>query len=271
MSIAPAVPPSMAPGQARPKAPPPSLFALATLIGAAAMTVWSAIGIEFSLAPIRENFANGRAILARFLDPEWSYWSRVVGPMVETLQIAVIAAFIGCILALGTSLLASAVSAPVPVVRVTKPFMSVIRSLPDVAYALIFVAAVGIGPIAGILALILFNLGIVAKLTSESIDAIDPGPLEALDAAGATRWQRARVAIIPQVLPNYLSYCLYVFELNIRASAILGFVGAGGVGELIRLERGRFNYERLTVIILILLLVVLILDIVSQQVRKRLV
>jgi phosphonate transport system permease protein len=138
------------------------------------------------------------------------------------------------------------------------------------AYALVFVAVVT-GPLPGILALTIFNIGIVAKLTAESIDAVDHGPLEALDAAGATRWQRARVAIVPQVLPGYASYVLYVFELNIRASVVLGAVGAGGVGQLIMLYFNRADYARLAAVVIVIFVAVIAIDLLSQALRRRLV
>jgi phosphonate transport system permease protein len=170
------------------------------------------------------------------------------------------------------ALLASKVSAPNRATYVVaKQVLSVVRALPDVAYGLLFVAAVGTGALAGILALIFFNLGIAAKLTSETVDAIDPGPVEATDAVGAGIIERARVAIVPQVLPSYISYCLYVFELNIRASVIIGLVGGGGIGNVIRVELSRFNYGRLSALILALFVVVFALDALSRALRRRLV
>lgn len=258
----------------RPPKPRPSNFLVLGLLGAVAMTVLSAWYIDFSLAPLWENSDRVWFILEPALHPAWDYIfdtdSRLWVGLRETMGIAIIASAVGCTLALGVALLSSKVSAPPTVYRVTKVVMAVIRSLPDMAWALIFVAVV-VGPLPGILALIIFDIGIVAKLTSESIDAIDQGPLEALDAAGASRWQRARVAIVPQVLPNFASYSLYVFELNVRASLILGAVGAGGIGQLIMVHFNRFEWSHLAAIVVVMLVVVVVIDIVSQALRKRLV
>ncbi|MER6936637.1 phosphonate ABC transporter, permease protein PhnE [Nocardioides sp. NPDC127514] len=266
--------PGGSPKQERPPQPPPSPLLIGGILGAVAVTVVAGWAIDFSLTPVVEQWPMLTMILEEVVHPEWAEItdpsSRLWTALMETVAIAVIATFVGSLIALGVALLGSKVSAPPAVYRVTKPVMSVIRSLPDMAYALVFVAVVT-GPLPGILALTIFNIGIVAKLTSESIDAVDPGPLEALDAAGATRWQRARVAIVPAVLPNYASYVLYVFELNIRASVVLGAVGAGGIGQLIILYFTRGDYPQLAAVVIVIFAVVVGIDLLSQFLRRRLV
>lgn len=257
---------------ARPPRPGPRWGLWGGLAVAGLITGWAARSIEFTLEPLLYDYDRGRPVLEGFLDPDWAYLQRVWEPFIETFSIAVIATLVGCSLALVMSLLASKVSAPNRATYVVaKQVLSVVRALPDVAYGLLFVAAVGTGPLAGILALIFFNLGIAAKLTSETVDAIDPGPLEATDAVGAGIIERARVAIVPQILPSYISYCLYVFELNIRASVIIGLVGGGGIGNVIRVELSRFNYGRLSAVILALFVLVFALDAFSRALRRRLV
>lgn len=259
-------------GATRPARPGPNWGLWGGLLTALFITLWAARSIEFTLEPLIYDYDRGKPVLEGFLDPEWTYLARVWDPFLETFSIAVIASLIGCSLALVMALLASKVSAPNRATYViTKQVLSVVRSLPDVAYGLLFVAAVGTGALAGILALIFFNLGIAAKLTSETVDAIDPGPVEATAAVGAGVIERARVAIVPQVLPSYISYCLYVFELNIRASVIIGLVGGGGIGNVIRVELSRFNYGRLSAVILTLFVVVFALDALSRALRRRLV
>jgi phosphonate transport system permease protein len=271
-----AAPPVERHAPVRPSRPGPSWPLIGGLIVAAAITVWAADGINFTVRPLWEDLDRGREILRAFLDPEWAHLDRIWDRWLETLSIAVVATLVGCLFGLVGALLASKVSSPnAPTYWVAKQVLSVIRSLPDVAYALLFVVAVGTGPLAGVLALVFFNLGIIAKLTSETIDATDPGPVEAADAVGAGRIERARAAIVPQVLPNYLSYCLYVFELNVRASVILGYVGAGGIGQEIRylLGLGSWNngYGKLSAVIIAVFVVVLALDTLSRYLRRRLV
>lgn len=257
----------------RPRKPPPSVAMIAGLVAFAAITVWAGIGVEFTLTPLIMNLTRGSDVIWYYLHPNWDILTRpaVIEGFLETLYIAIIASLVGCIVALGISMLASKVSAPNSVVyQITKFFLSLIRSLPDIAYGLLFVAFVQTGALPGILALIVFNIGVVAKLTPESIDAVDRGPVEAVEAAGATRFQRARFAIFPQVAPNYLSYCFYVFELNLRASMVLGFVGAGGIGEVINLLMTRLDHSSVSAVVVALFVVVFVLDQASRTARRRL-
>lgn len=254
----------------RPSRPAPRWGLWLGISIAAAITVWSAVAIDLDLEPLFTNTTRGSRILQQFLDPNWPFIWRVMDRWLETLYIAVIAAVIGNAVGLGMALLASRVTAGSVVHRVTKTVLSVVRSLPDVAYGLLFVAAVGTGALAGILALIFFNVGIIAKLTSETIDAVDPGPIEAADAGGANRLQRAFAAVVPQILPNYTSYSLYVFELNIRASLVIGLVGGGGIGNVIRVELNGFRYANISAIVIAVFVIVFLLDRLSIFLRRRL-
>jgi phosphonate transport system permease protein len=261
----------------RPTKPGARWTTWAGLAAFVAITLWSALeplgGIGFSLTALfTEQAIRGRQLIMRFFTPEWSFLPGVWPRFLETLYIAVIAAPIGCALALPVALFCSRVTnRNRALYQAWRTFLSVVRSLPDVAWALLFVAAVGTGALPGVLALIMFNMGIVAKLTSESIDSVDLGPLEAADATGAGRIQRAWTAVVPQVLPTYLSYSLYVFELNLRASIVLGLVGAGGIGTVIRVTFARFEFERLGAVIAAVFVIVVVLDRISVNMRRRLV
>lgn len=255
----------------RPKRPPPrwSLWIGLTLV--VVITVWAAYQIDFRLPSLRL-LTNGWIVIQEFLRPNWSFIFRVRDAWLETLYIAVIASLIGNGAALFVAMLASPVTSPNRVVyQASKTVLSAVRSLPDVAYGLLFVAAVGTGALGGIMALIMFNLGINAKLTSETIDAVDTGPIEAADAAGANRLQRAWAAVVPQILPSYTSYSLYVFELNIRASVVIGIVGGGGIGQVLRVQLNQFNFGNIGALIVALFVVVFVLDRVSLWIRRRLV
>jgi phosphonate transport system permease protein len=240
-----------------------------------ALTFWAAnpwFGIGFTLLPLFTDLTRGERIIAEVLQPNWAFLPRTIEPFIETFQIAILATTIGCSIALPAALLASRVTAPNAATYVgVRTVLNVIRSMPDVLWAMLFVAAAGFGPLAGVMALTMFNLGITAKLTSESVDSVDLGPLEAADAAGATRTQTALTAVVPQVLPGYIAYSLYVFELNVRASLVLGFVGAGGIGTLLVTQMQRFLYGNVAVIIILTFVIVFILDQVSRAMRRRLV
>ena len=240
------------------------------------VTWWAGSGIGFTLTPLWEDLHRAAPVLEGFLNPNWGFIWRVWDSWVATIAMAIVASAVGCAIGLLLALGASPVSNPTGwFSQLIKAINSVIRSIPDVGYGLLFVAmlggtASGGGPLAGIMALTMFNMGVVAKLTSESIDAVAPGPLEAADAAGASLIQRNRVAVLLQILPSYFSYSLYVFELNIRASVVLGIVGAGGIGSVISVQLSRFAYDNIAAIIVALILVVLLVDFISLQIRRRL-
>ncbi len=247
----------------------------AAVVAFLAITWWAGsarFGIGFSISEIVENTSRADRIISDFLSPQWSIWRQTIDPFVETLQMAIVGAVVGCAIALVVAFLASRVTAPSTAVYLAdKGLLSMVRSIPDVLYALVFVSALSIGPLAGILALILFNVGVVAKLLSETIDAVDTGPLDAARAAGGSHLAAVRAAVFPQVLPNYVAYSLYTFELNLRASTVLGLVGAGGIGQLINVARSAFRYDQVAVIIVEVFVVVFVVEVISNALRRRLV
>jgi phosphonate transport system permease protein len=259
----------------RPPKPPRSLakplgvlaFIIITLLSASAQ-----FGIGIDMGALIEDLGNGAGIIAELLNPNWAFLPRTIEPMLETFKMAVVASFVGCFIALPVAFLASRVTAPGRVTLVvTRSILSVIRAIPDFLYALIFVAAVGIGPLPGIMALVFFNIGVVAKLLSETVDGVDTGPIEAANAAGSGRTQTVRWAVLPQVLPNYVAFSLYAFELNIRASTVLGIVGAGGIGTLLFTQYRFFNWSNVSVIIIELFVLVFFIELLSIRLRRRLV
>ncbi|HET8785637.1 MAG TPA: phosphonate ABC transporter, permease protein PhnE [Candidatus Limnocylindrales bacterium] len=260
---------------ARPPKPRPSL---ALPIGFVAFVVltWASVSEEFGIGleidKLIKSLGAGEQVLAELIRPNWEFIPQTVDPMIETFQMAVVASVIGCAVALPVAFLASRVTSPnLAVYLADRGILSVVRAIPDFLYALIFVAAVGLGPLPGIAALILFNIGVVAKLQSETVDGVDVGPIEAARAAGGTRIQTTRWAVLPQVLPNYVAYSLYTFELNIRASTVLGIVGAGGIGRLLLREYKFFNWSNVSVIIVELFVLVFVIEMVSIALRRRLV
>jgi len=272
-------------GSRRPAKPRPSLLVPVGLVAFVVITWLSAsddFGIGLDPGELLDNIGRGVRILWRdnptnpgdrgLLNPNWEFMPRTLGPMTETFQMAVIAALIGCGVALPISFLVSRVTTPGRIVfAIGRGVLSVVRAIPDILYALLFVAAVGIGPLPGIAALILFNIGVIAKLLSETVDGVDPGPIEAGRAVGATRSQTVRWGVVPQIMPNYIAYSLYVFELNIRASTVLGIVGAGGIGRLLYAEYGLFRWSNVSVIIIELFVFVFFIELVSIWLRRRLV
>lgn len=240
---------------------------------------WAARTIDFTLAPLWEDLSRIGPVVEGFFNPNWSFIWSVRSQWLDTIMMAVTATVIGCFIGLLLAMLASPVSSPNKITsQVIKAINSVIRSIPDVGYALLFMVFIGgtaggLGTLAGILALTMFNIGIIAKLTSETVDSVNKGPIEAADASGARLWQRNRVAVLPQALPGFISYSLYVFELNIRASAAIGIVGVAGIGQTISTQLNRIawgGYENISAILIALVAVVLVVDMLSLTIRRRL-
>jgi phosphonate transport system permease protein len=255
----------------RPKPPAPSFALLGGFLVFVAISIWAVLGIDPDWGRIAENISKAGKIISEFWPPDFNFAPRTVDAMVETFQMAVIATAFGSLIALPVAFLASRISAPNAwVLYVDRSILSVVRSVPDILYAIIFVAALSIGPLPGILALILFNIGVIGKLLSETVDAVDPGPIEAARAAGASHTQVVWTTVMPQVLPNYVAYALYTFELNIRASAVVGFVGAGGIGLILDTQRKFFNYDNVAMIVLELFVLVVIIEFISERLRRRL-
>jgi phosphonate transport system permease protein len=205
--------------------------------------------------------------------PSWEFGNpNRANPMVETLRISLIASTIGVGLALPLSFLASTLTAPNrPSYLIDKGFISLIRTVPDLFWAMIFVTSVGAGAFAGALALVFFSLAIMSKLLSETVDSADPGPLEAAKATGSRHFPAVRSAVLPQVLPNYVAYALYVFEINIRASVVLGVVGAGGIGQVLEAQRSFFRFDRVLAVVIMIFVLVFVIEQISIALRRRLV
>lgn len=263
-------------GGRRPGRPSRSWFGPSMLVAGIVLTLWSAapqpIGIGVDLGEIAANLTRGMGILAEVFRPNLAFFPSTITPLIETFQMAIVACLIGCGVGLPLAFLASRVTAPGRwVMTIDRWALNVIRAIPDLLYALIFVAAVGVGPLAGILALILFNIGVLAKLLSESVDAVDTGPIEAAVAAGASRTQMVRMAVLPQVMPNYVAYSLYVFELNVRASTVIGIVGAGGIGNVLNTQMKFFAFSNVGLVVLELFVLVMVIEAVSVTLRRRLV
>jgi phosphonate transport system permease protein len=204
--------------------------------------------------------------------PSWEFGAPLrANPLVETFQMGITATVLGCGIALPIAFLASTLTSPNrSLYLAAKGFMNVTRTIPDLFWAVILVAAVGSGPFAGAVALMVFAMAIMSKLFSETVDDADPGPLEAAKATGSRHSPAVKASVLPQVLPSYVSYALYIFELTIRASAIVGLVGAGGIGRVIEAQRVFFRFDRVLAIVILIVILVFVLDQISNALRRRL-
>lgn len=195
----------------------------------------------------------------------------VISSIIETLQMAVIGTSLAIVLALPFALLAARNTAPHPwVYQATRLVLNANRAVPEIIFALIFVAAVGLGPFGGVLALAVGSVGSLAKVYAESIEAIDPQQVLAVRATGASQLQIFLYSVIPQSLPLMASYSLLYFEHNVRSATILGLVGAGGVGFIISKYISLFQYHHLMGALVLIILMVTFVDRLSAHLRQRL-
>lgn len=250
-----------------------NLAVLAAVVVLTIATCTPAIGgIEVDLTSLVNNWRNGYEKLLQMLQPNFAFLPRTFGPMLETLQMAVVGAALSALVSIPLTLWAARPTNPNGFGRgLMRTFINVVRSVPDLVYATILVAMVGVGALPGVLTLFLFNIGIVVKLVSEAIDSADHNYMEAGLAAGGTQFQINRTTALPQTMPLFMNQWLYTLELNVRISAILGLVGAGGIGRLLDERRSFYAYEDVSIIILEILVVVILIELLSNYLRRRLV
>jgi phosphonate transport system permease protein len=190
--------------------------------------------------------------------------------LLQTTQMAALATLLGAVLALLLCFPASINLAPNHATYfVFRRLLELFRSVPDLVYALILVWAFGVGPLAGILAIMLHTVGALGKLFAEVVENADMHPWEGVRAAGGTWAQAVRYAILPQVAPNFLSYVLLRFEINVRGATVIGFVGAGGIGQELYTVISFNYYQEISAIIVLIILTVALIDIVSERLRSR--
>lgn len=210
-------------------------------------------------------------IVRRMLPPDLSVLAPAIKGAVVTIEIALLGTVAAALLALPLGFLSARNVAAPPVFYPARIVLNFFRSVDTLVYALIFVAAVGLGPFPGVLAVIAYTTTSLAKLYSEAIEGIEPGPMDAITATGATRLQVVRFGVLPQVLPLFLSYILYRLETNIRAATVLGFVGAGGIGFYLQTYLRMIDYSAASTALLVTIVMVMVVDAISSRVRARLV
>lgn len=241
------------------------LLALAAVIG------WAFYMTQFDFATVFSRLHQLFVIMGQLFHPKWSFFPKVISPLIDTIKMSILGTFIGCALALPFAVLASGnIIHSKVVISVVRFILALIRTVPTLIIALVCALIFSLGTFAGTIAISLFTFGIVAKMLYESIETIDMGPFEAMEALGANKFQAFWAACIPQILPVYLSHCLYCFEMNVRASAILGYVGAGGLGITINERIGWRDYNGLGMVLLTLFVVVFAIEFFSEYLRKKL-
>jgi len=215
--------------------------------------------------------ANMGRYLADFFPPDFHEWRIYLEEMVITLQIALWGTALAVVTAVPLGLLASSNIVPAWVYQPVRRLMDACRAINEMVFAMLFVVAVGLGPFAGVLALWIHTAGVLAKLFSEAVEAIDPQPVEGIRSTGAGALHEIVYGVIPQVMPLWISFTLYRFESNVRSASVVGMVGAGGIGVVLwEIIRG-FQYAQTAAVMIIIVVTVSLIDVVSARIRKSLI
>ena len=209
----------------------------------------------------------------RFLDFDFSILPDLVGPAIETALMATIATLLGLVLAVPVAWLGARNISPLggATYGFGRMLMTLSRSVHEIVWGLIFVAAVGLGALAGILAMAVRSVGFISKTIAEAIEDVNPGPIEAMRAVGANRFQVLLFAIVPQVLPVFLGNVIFEWDVNIRRSTIMGLVGAGGLGLALHRQMASYNYGGIATVIAVILLLIVLGEVISHYARKAVI
>ncbi len=225
-------------------------------------------GADMRPAELIRDSGNMVQFMDGFFPPDFLEWESYLAEMLITFQIAVWGTVLAVVCAIPCGILSAENIAPWWILQPMRRAMDAARAINEIVFAMLFVVAVGLGPFAGVLALWIHTTGILAKLFSEAVEAIDPNPVEGIRATGATRLEEVIFGVIPQVMPLWISYSLYRFESNVRSATVLGIVGAGGIGMILwEVIRG-FQYAETAAIVIIIVVSVSLIDIVSQRLRR---
>jgi phosphonate transport system permease protein len=227
--------------------------------------------VELSKLPMLfSNSANIQELGRGFLKPDFTSLGVYVAKMWETVQMALWGTALAILAAVPLSLLASRNITPIYIQWPVRRFLDIVRSVPDLVIGMIFLVAVGPGPLAGVMALSIGTSGVLAKLFSEAVESIDKGPVEGVRATGGHKLHEVVWGVIPQVAPLWTSYALYRFESNSRSATVLGLIGAGGIGQLLIDSLNAFSYSDTAAIVVVIIVAVSLIDMLSQAIRGRL-
>ena len=231
------------------------------------------VSVQLNPLELFTSFGGIIEISGRLLPPDFvTAGPQIVQGLIETLAIAIVSTVLGSLISIPLGFLAAAnVSVNRIVYGITRLVLVIIRGIPELILAIIFVAAIGLGPIAGVFALTIGTGGFLAKLVADSVEEIDPQPRQAVVATGASRVQELFTSVLPQVLPALVGQLLYTFDINIRASAILGIVGGGGIGFLLFNSMKVLAFETTGAIILATFLLVYLIEILAGYVRRQII
>jgi phosphonate transport system permease protein len=262
--------PVTAPTVWRRYSPAQTLARLGAQLALALLALWmlGRLGIRWDY--VADSPAQIGDLFGRMLPPDWRFARALVGPLVQTINIATLGTAVAVALSLPVAILAALNTTLNRATYALARFVMVVsRSIDTLIWALIFIIVVGPGSLAGVLAVAVRSIGFVSKLLAEGIEEIDRGQVEAVTATGATRMQALLYAIVPQVKPIFAGICIFRWDINIRESTVLGLVGAGGIGFALNEAILGLEWSRVGMILLVILAVVIASEAASAYLRKR--
>ncbi len=224
----------------------------------------------FKIGDLFSGSANMRQLAGEFIRPNFSAWRTYVADMWLTIQMALWGTALAIVVAIPLGLAGARNVAPIWIQQPVRRLLDVLRSVPDLVIGAIFVVAVGLGPLAGVMALAVNTGGVLGKLFSEAVEAIERGPVEGVRATGAAPLQQIAWGVMPQVAPLWTSYALYRFEANARSATVLSLIGAGGIGQPLFDSINSFAFDQTSAIVIVIIVAVSVIDLLSQLIRTRL-
>ncbi|WP_404384244.1 phosphonate ABC transporter, permease protein PhnE [Caenispirillum salinarum] len=236
---------------------------------AAVYVVWAVSTLPFDWQRIQDGIPRAIRIFESAFPPSFERSGLLIQGFLESIKIAIVSTLLGIGLSVPIAFMAARNIAPKPVYAVGRATIIVARSFHPVIVAILFVKAVGFGPLAGILTLTVYSIGFVAKMLAERIEEIDWGQVEALRAAGAATGITLLYAVIPQIMPRQIGLSIYQLDSNLRASAVVGIVGAGGIGATLMNAFGRYDYDFALAITLCIIGVILVSEAISGRIRRN--
>ena len=237
-----------------------------------ALGTWAANGTAFSLPKLIEGLPKFGELLSRMFPPDVSVLTKLVAPLIETLEMALLGTTLPIFFALPLAFLAAVNVSPHPALStIVRVVIGGLRTVPELVWAMILVSAVGLGPFPGVLALTLHTIGGLGKFYYEAIEGSSPGLIEAMQATGAGRFQVFWFGVLPNVLPIMMSSTLLYWEYNNRASTVLGLVGAGGIGLALTHAIAAFRYPEAVTCLILIVLILVVIDRISAWLRSRII
>lgn len=249
----------------------PPRTSLLTLLGWGVfgmVLLWSWQGAEMKPLALIQDSGNMAVFAKDFFPPDFHDWRVYLDEMIITVHIAIWGTVLAVVCAVPCGILSSANLVPSWLYQPVRRVMDACRAINEMVFAMLFIVAVGLGPFAGVLALWVHTTGVLAKLFSEAVEAIDPRPVEGVRATGANALEEILYGVIPQVLPLWISYSLYRFESNVRSASVVGMVGAGGIGVILNDVIRSFSYAEVSALLIMIIVTVTFIDLVSARIRK---